>query len=380
MCGFARLLQCSGQAVVVGKQAAAHATQRNHAGAGQGGDVHHGSRLEAGRIGQRIAQHQAAFGVGVQNLDGLPAHARDHIAGLHGAAIGHVLAGRDQPHYVDGRLQLAQRAERAQHAGGATHVELHFVHLGRGLDRDAPGVKGDALAHQHHGRLVLGGAVVAQLDETQRLFRATGNGHEGAHAQTADLGRAVDLALDARQLGQRLGGIGQQAGRGMVGRAVAPFARKLHPRHQRHTPVKAFPHLGGAGHTDHTAAQAAGLCLGFGGGVDIARLGHRLHGSAHGICRGGARPTQHHPFGVRSLDRTAHRQHSLAQRAGRAITAAHQHHAARGHGGHLVQLQLLARLQRQISVLERQRRQGRQGVRPRLETLGNQHHQQVAFL
>ena len=166
----------------------------------------------------------------------------------------------------------------------------------------------------------------------------------------------------------------------MVGRAVAPFARKLYPRHQRHPPVKAFPHLGGAGNTDHTAAQAAGVCLGFGGGVDVAGLGHRLHGSAHGIGRGGARPAQHHPFGVWGLDRSARRQHGLAQRAGRAIAAAHQHHAARGHGGHLVQLQLLARLQRQISVLERQRRQGRQGVRPRLETLRNQHHQQVAFL
>ena len=59
-------------------------------------------------------------------------------------------------------LSSASARKRAEHAGGAAHVELHLVHLGRRLERDAAGVEGDALADQHHRRLRLGGAVVAQ--------------------------------------------------------------------------------------------------------------------------------------------------------------------------------------------------------------------------
>ena len=36
--------------------------------------------------------------------------------------------------------------------GGAAHVELHLVHVGGRLQRDATGVEGDALAHQHDRR------------------------------------------------------------------------------------------------------------------------------------------------------------------------------------------------------------------------------------
>ena len=50
-------------------------------------------------------------------------------------------------------LQFADRAQRAQHAGRAAHVELHLVHLGAGLSEMPPRVEGDALAHQHHRRL-----------------------------------------------------------------------------------------------------------------------------------------------------------------------------------------------------------------------------------
>jgi hypothetical protein len=104
------------QLITVGIQAAAHPAQRNHAGASQRGNVHDRCRLEARRIGERIAQHQTSFGIGVENFDGLSAHAGDHITRLHGAAVGHVFARRDQTHHVDG-LQLGQGLEHAQHAG-----------------------------------------------------------------------------------------------------------------------------------------------------------------------------------------------------------------------------------------------------------------------
>ena len=82
---------------------------------------------------------------------------------------------------------MRQGFKRAQHAGGATHVVLHFVHFGRGLERDAAGVKGDALANQDHWRLGFGRALVTQHNKAQRLLRALGHRHKRAHAQLGHL-------------------------------------------------------------------------------------------------------------------------------------------------------------------------------------------------
>jgi len=45
--------------------------ERDHAGARERRDVDDRRRLEAARVGERIAQDQAAFGVGVDHFDGL---------------------------------------------------------------------------------------------------------------------------------------------------------------------------------------------------------------------------------------------------------------------------------------------------------------------
>ena len=66
--------------------------QRDDAGAGERGDVDHALRLEALGVGQRVAQDQAAFGVGVEDFDGLAGHGGDDVARLGGVAAGHVLA------------------------------------------------------------------------------------------------------------------------------------------------------------------------------------------------------------------------------------------------------------------------------------------------
>ena len=56
--------QLPGQAVVVGEQAAGDMAQGDDAGAGEGGHVDDGVRLETLGIGQGIAQDEAALGVG----------------------------------------------------------------------------------------------------------------------------------------------------------------------------------------------------------------------------------------------------------------------------------------------------------------------------
>ena len=61
---------------------------------------------------------------------------------------------------------------RAEHARRAAHVELHLVHLGRGLERDAAGVEGDALADERDRLRLRRPAAVLQRDELGRLRAA----------------------------------------------------------------------------------------------------------------------------------------------------------------------------------------------------------------
>ena len=46
-------------------------------------------------------------------------------------------------------LRPASADHRAGDGAGAAHVPLHRFHAGGGLDRDAAGVEGDALADEH---------------------------------------------------------------------------------------------------------------------------------------------------------------------------------------------------------------------------------------
>src|SRR5690606_13044992 len=97
-------------------------TQGDDTGTGEGGDVHHRGRLEALGVGEGVAQHQAAFGVGVEDLDGLAGHAGNDVAGLGGAPAGHVLGTGDDADHVDGQIEFSQGGEGADDAGGTAHV------------------------------------------------------------------------------------------------------------------------------------------------------------------------------------------------------------------------------------------------------------------
>jgi hypothetical protein len=68
----------------------------------------------------------------------------------------HVLAGRDEADHVERRLELAS-ARKVPSTLAAPHMSNFISSISAaGLMRDAAGVEGDALADQHHGRLVLG--------------------------------------------------------------------------------------------------------------------------------------------------------------------------------------------------------------------------------
>jgi len=66
---------------------------------------------------QAVGQDEAAFGVGVYDLDGLAGHGGDDVAGLEGLAIGHVLARADNADDADVGLELGDGAHSADHRG-----------------------------------------------------------------------------------------------------------------------------------------------------------------------------------------------------------------------------------------------------------------------
>src|SRR5665811_150977 len=68
---FACCQQLLGELVLIAEHAAGDMTQGDDARAGERGDVDYGVGIELLRVGERVAQDQAAFGIGVEDLDGL---------------------------------------------------------------------------------------------------------------------------------------------------------------------------------------------------------------------------------------------------------------------------------------------------------------------
>ena len=153
-------------------------TQSYDASACEGGDVNDGAGFETLGIGERIAQNEAPFGVGVQNFNGLTTHAGDHVPRFQGFTARHVFAGGYQTHHIHRRFEPRQRFKGSQHAGSTAHVELHLVHARTGLQRNTARVKGDALADQYHRGLRSRSPLVLQHDEAKRLLGSLGHRSE----------------------------------------------------------------------------------------------------------------------------------------------------------------------------------------------------------
>ena len=139
---------------------------------------------------------------------------------------------------IQGQLQLRSDLHGRQHAGRAAHVVLHLVHALARLERDATRIKRDALANQHHGRLLGRAALVAQHDELRRLFAALGHGQEGAHLQGFDLLAAEHFDLELEFLGDLARGVGQVRRRADVGGEVAEVLRDAHAGGYRLRPAR----------------------------------------------------------------------------------------------------------------------------------------------
>src|SRR5690554_642191 len=114
---FAGGQQFVGQFIVVGQQAGGVVAQGDDAGAGEGGQVDYGGRVEFLDVGEGVAQYQAAFGVGVQDFNGHATQGGDDVPGAGGAAVGHVFSRSDHRDHVDLGFGFGQHFHGAEYAG-----------------------------------------------------------------------------------------------------------------------------------------------------------------------------------------------------------------------------------------------------------------------
>ena len=172
--------------VVVREQARVRRAERDDDRAGQRREVDDPLGALLHGVGEGVGEDEAALGVGVVDLDRLAVHRGDDVAGLHRASARHVLGRGHDSRDPDRKPESGDGAERLDHRGAAGHVELHLVHLCRGLDRDPARVEGHRLAHVAEVR-ARAAALVAEHDQLRLRVRALRDRGKGAHAARDDL-------------------------------------------------------------------------------------------------------------------------------------------------------------------------------------------------
>ena len=202
-------------------------SERDDARAGQGGQIDHAAGLVlANGVGERIGQDQAAFGVGIVDLDGLAVARADDVARPLGMSSRRVFTGGNDAYDVDGGAERGDGAEGAGDGRGAAHVELHLVHVLAGFQRDAARVERDALAHERdgaRGRLVF----VLQHGQRRRFHAAARDAEKRAHLELFQLVAMKDLAFAPGVFGHFQGRARQPRRRHIVGRGIGEIARPV---------------------------------------------------------------------------------------------------------------------------------------------------------
>ncbi|KAI3485251.1 hypothetical protein L1887_51536 [Cichorium endivia] len=218
------------QAVGLGEGGRVDIAHRDHAGAGERGDVHERVGLVDLRdVGERIGEHEAALGVGVVHLDGEAVACDDNVTGLGRLARGHVLGERRSTHDVDGQTQLGDGKRGGNDGSGAAHVGTHGLHARAGLEADSSRVEHDTLADVGDGRrVVVRSTLVDDLDKLGGLVGAGSDREERVHALLARPRLVVHDHLGVGHvLERRRDALAKDGGRHEVGGRLLELARPV---------------------------------------------------------------------------------------------------------------------------------------------------------
>ena len=150
-----------------------------------------------------------------------PAEVGDDVAGAHRGAADGVLRGRHEADHADRAVDVAERSHGGDDGAAAAHVALHRQHALAGLDVEAAGVEGDALADEDHRGHALGGPArgVVHADQPGLVDGAAADGADAAEALGLEPLRRPRPAPRGRLSLADLDGLLGQPGRGLqVGR------------------------------------------------------------------------------------------------------------------------------------------------------------------
>src|SRR4051812_27203101 len=101
---------------------------------------------------------------------------------------------------MNGKFQLGNGLESAEYARGAAHVELHFVHSGWRLQRDAARIERHSLSDENRRSFAARAVVVLEHDKARRLFSARRDRQKRAHFQATALILVQNPSADAAVL------------------------------------------------------------------------------------------------------------------------------------------------------------------------------------
>ena len=132
---FAGLAQSRHHVVVRTHHAGGLAAQGDYHRTCQGGQIDDaGGLVFLHSVRQRVGEDQAAFGVGVDHLDGFARHGAQDVAGLDGRAARQILRRWHQANHAARVVQSRQCLHGSQDRSAARHVHFHVFHAARRLD------------------------------------------------------------------------------------------------------------------------------------------------------------------------------------------------------------------------------------------------------
>ena len=172
-------------------------------------------------MAQAIRQHEPSLGVRVVDLDRGSVQRPHDVAWFDGPAARKVLGRPHNRRHAHRGLELRKRRHRLDHGRAPGHVELHLIHVAPWLERQAPGIERDPLAHQAQSRALGRVSRVLQANQPGFLDRSLGHRRERPHSRVADLRFIQDCdphpGMPRRQVVRVLG---QGARRKVVGRHI----------------------------------------------------------------------------------------------------------------------------------------------------------------
>ena len=142
-------------------------SQRHPRRAGQRGEIDQQRGLLLAGAGQRVAEDQPPFGIGVADLDRQPLARAQHVAGAKGVPGDDVLGRGDEAMQPDLEPRAHHQPRQRQRMRRAAHVLLHQQHAACRFDIQPTRI--EAYPFADHGEHGVAGVAPGEVDQARRV-------------------------------------------------------------------------------------------------------------------------------------------------------------------------------------------------------------------